>query len=1043
MSVPEPEIVHVQHRLWPLLVLVLLTLTAPAQSLTLELFPPDDNGWFRLNINSPTTGVYRLEASTNLFDWNPIATTLDGLTAYPDVESTNDSSRCYRFLLTDKTNTNDWKNQIVFPQDPFLSIFTGSGSDELRWIKFAVVLSEPYKVYYQDSGEFLFHYDFAHQRLRPFLGISTIDFDQVSLHLAGQEVILGTVLQPPSPNEAEYGIQFVGLDPYPAETVKNLFNLVKATVVASPGVQPLYIPTFEQIEAATTNQEFFAAHGIEISSTARWLLDNQCYAPGWALGKLKFIPANEIDDAYADGRLNPQDILLTDGVPSEVPFFAGIISLTPSTPSSHVAILAKSYGIPFVYPVDPAMRTQLQGLVGRKIGLSVIDLFRGCVVRVLDLEGQLSPELEAEILDLKSIPELELTPKASFGVLSASTDTLTPADIQYFGGKAANFGLLRQSIPDNSPIAIAFSFDLWDEFLDQTLPAGHSLRTEINNRLAPFSYPPPIDEVRTNLNEIRDLIRNTATFTPAQKQSITSALSPFDPSRKIRFRSSTNVEDSEHFTGAGLYNSYSGCLLDDLDGDTVGPSHCDPGRDEERGVYRAMRRVYGSFYNENAFLERLRFGVDESTVGMGLLVHHSFPDDIELANGVSTLTSNPRGRMNGDLVTQIGAFPVTNPEGTAQPEVISTARYSFGTYLTPRQGSDLLPLGAHVLDWEADYRTLMDLFLLVSDSFSLAFPEKQQFLLDFEYKKIEPGELVVKQVREIPMPDVSQTFIPFLLHQSNCFSLYMGEYGDVFSNHRLKSLWSFQVRNQQLSPADLKTSFYTHANGELLEGTQLVNLNGPLSSFSNATHDAQGNYVHDSWTMGSGPDQRTFKLTSQYPTVVTSAESPLLTLEDLVLFLSVDYAVPVPALDYGGTPITVTNQAIRLTPCPEPADGDLLQHRDLGNGDLTIATSFYWPEAPLGPIAGYTAPLARWIETTITGLTSEPIVLLGYYSQTYRPEHHNFGEHFIFEPRLEPGISPVILSELEAANIQYLHILVGGAEPVIDILGLDNKFRKP
>ena len=87
--------------------------------------------------------------------------------------------------------------------------------------------------------------------------------------------------------------------------------------------------------------------------------------------------------------------------------------------------------------------------------------------------------------------------------------------------------------------------------------------------------------------------------------------------------------------------------------------------------------------------------------------------------------------------------------------------------------------------------------------------------------------------------------------------------------------------------------------------------------------------------------------------------------------------------------------------------------------------------------------MARWIETTITGLTSEPIVLLGYYSQTYRPEHHNFGEHFIFEPRLEPDISPVILSELEAANIQYLHILVGGAEPVIDILGLDNKFRKP
>ena len=56
-----------------------------------------------------------------------------------------------------------------------------------------------------------------------------------------------------------------------------------------------------------------------------------------------------------------------------------------------------------------------------------------------------------------------------------------------------------------------------------------------------------------------------------------------------------NVEDSEHFTGAGLYDSYSGCLMDDLDGDSTGPSQCDPAEPQERGVFRAIHKVYASF----------------------------------------------------------------------------------------------------------------------------------------------------------------------------------------------------------------------------------------------------------------------------------------------------------------------------------------------------------------------------------------------------------------------------------------------------------------
>ena len=107
-------------------------------------------------------------------------------------------------------------------------------------------------------------------------------------------------------------------------------------------------------------------------------------------------------------------------------------------------------------------------------------------------------------------------------------------------------------------------------------------------------------------------------------------------------------------------------------------------------------------------------------------------------------------------------------------------------------------------------------------------------------------------------------------------------------------------------------------------------------------------------------------------------------------------------------------------------------------------TEFYWPPEPTGIVAGYTAPLDGWIGTTITGLTSQPIVLRDDFAQTYRPQHHNFVEDFVFEPRLDPEAPPEILAELEARNIRALIVTAGHVvDAPIVFWGLDNRFREP
>jgi hypothetical protein len=303
------------------------------------------------------------------------------------------------------------------------------------------------------------------------------------------------------------------------------------------------------------------------------------------------------------------------------------------------------------------------------------------------------------------------------------------------------------------------------------------------------------------------------------------------------------VEDSESFSGAGLYDSYSGCLLDDLDGDTVGPSACDPTETGERGVFRAIRRVYASFYNDNAYLERLRLGVDEAIVGMAVLVHHSTPDEIELANGVATLKSYPTSLpyLDGKLVTQLGAVSVANPDGTAVPEEVTVVIYRPGNQpeLNLTRYSSLLPRGDFVIGWDQEYRQLLDLMLTVQDAYRSNVVSAGS-TLDFEYKKVEPGRLEIKQVREVPEQDASSV-TAYLLNQDTEFVVFQGYYAPLWATHRMKSRWILNTPNMQMTAGNLAGGIYSEMHIEHLDGANVVELSGPVSSFpqSFATNESK------------------------------------------------------------------------------------------------------------------------------------------------------------------------------------------------------------
>ncbi len=1021
----------------------------PAQSQpAIGVSAMQSDGWLRVAGQVGSNALVRLQASPDLIRWEEIAVLHGDRFEFSDPVSVRMPYRFYRFSTAEWTPTNDWKNQISGPFAP-RDEFTGTTD----FIKFAILTNDPARVYYADGRRYVFHYEFATTRLPPLVGLDTTEFERISLYNEGRGVILGTVIFPGRDDGSwrfwEYGIQFISRDPLPREVVRDLFELVRSTVVTDPRVRAYYVPTYEQTAAAETDRDWLESQGVLVGSTARWVNGQACYSMGWAIGTLKYFSATNVAAAYADGRLGPQDILLTDGVPAELPYVAGIITLSPSTPNSHVAILARSYGVPFVHPTDENLRARALELVGREVVLELSDALRRCDATLIGLEEGFDPALKAEITGLKSTPPLRLAGIASYGAYTAPTDNLTPADIRFFGGKAANYGLLRRTIPSNAPPAIAISFDLWMEFMAQALPGGKTLRQEITNRLSGYSYPADVPAIKTNLAAIRTLIRQHTHFTTNQEETIISALRVFDSRKNIRFRSSTNVEDTEAFTGAGLYDSYSGCLDDDLDDGTAGPSHCDETEEDERGVFRAIRRVYASFYNDNAYLERSRHSVDENTVGMAVLVHHSTPDDIEMANGVGVVKARLSGTnqsFEGDLVTQYGAVSVANPDGYAVPESIRATRFSGASSvaLELSQGSSLLPRGAYVLEWPSDYTALSEMLFSVSRAYRQMMARKEEFLLDFEYKKVSPGWLEVKQVREIPATRNTNNSSHYLINNPRILvplHYFNGNNIDLFAAHRLKSRWTIRTRNLHVDEAHLNSTIFTELSIEHVNGNRIETLTGPIQDFRNYSNTVSFIYggwtVRDFWHMSSAGGPATMELRTYVEPGQRLFARPSLS-------LTAHYDQPVPHT-MGSTGVTMrTSESILLTEqrSEETMAQDYLVNQSYafnGGGTNIIITPAYRRGADSA--FDDTRRLIGTMQTRIEGITSQPILLTNFYSQTISFGHGYFGTEFLFEPRLEQGIPQHLLDELEALDIRLFHLAVAGSR-TLHFIGRDGTWRR-
>ena len=183
------------------------------------------------------------------------------------------------------------------------------------------------------------------------------------------------------------------------------------------------------------------------------------------------------------------------------------------------------------------------------------------------------------------------------------------------------------------------------------------------------------------LAALRDQIRATP-LDPSFLATVEARLDADFPATRMKFRSSTNAEDLEHHTGAGLYESAAGQVGDPID-----------------TVAAAIREVWASVWNFRAFEERDYVSIVHLDVNMAVLVVPSFVD--EDANGVA-ITANiydpaPGGEDAFTINAQLGEASVVQPGTGITADSLVYYYFHNGQPATYYTRSNLVPGATGVL----------------------------------------------------------------------------------------------------------------------------------------------------------------------------------------------------------------------------------------------------------------------------------------------------------------------------------------------------------
>lgn len=462
---------------------------------------------------------------------------------------------------------------------------------------------------------------------------------------------------------------------------------------------------------------------IPIITTAQ-LYEGISYQPlnlGETIGEVRILSAADLETEF----VGPRQLVILDQVPNDITVVAGVVTEEFQTPLSHVNVLSQQRGTPNM---------------GLRDARAVFEPFAGKFVRVTvgafeyTVEEVTAAEAEAWFEQVRPDPLTVSTPDLSVQTL-VDLDDVGLADIPAVGGKIAHYGELRD-LAEVADVNVRDGFAIPVFFYDQFV-TDNGLDAEIASMLADPDFIADGNVRRSRLTALRDMFM--AGTVDAQLVADIEARRASDIGDvRVRLRSSTNAEDLDGFSGAGLYTST---------GVDVGGSIAD-----------GLKIVWASLWNERAFEERDWVQIDHTQVAMAVLVHAAYVD--ETANGVA-ITANifdpaPGGEDAFYINTQIGNISIVRPP---DPSIRADELIYFffhnnqpATYLN---SSSLTNADTHVLSRRAlfDLGTALE---AIRGHFNGIYDPPDGYAalpMDVEFKQVgrnDDATIFIKQARPFP-----------------------------------------------------------------------------------------------------------------------------------------------------------------------------------------------------------------------------------------------------------------------------------------------------
>ena len=600
------------------------------------------------------------------------------------------------------------------------------------------------------------HYDFLREVFSEYYaGLTPQQYETMVLDPERRDYYAGALLRFVEPcGSVRYGFSvdqnLTQFDTISSDIVRQIGTSLKQVL---PNVELMYFPSSTEEEQVA---ESWSDDSVSVY-TCQVPLDFESYGKGETVGYVRRFTLEQYEEANRLGLIGWQDILVLEGVPFDLPgVVAGCITGTRQTMLSHLNVRANALRLPNAFVRDAL--TAFASLEGSLVRLQVEK--DGYTV---DTEVSYEEALtfwEARRPQLQEVyhPDSEYDELQTISDLSLFDENDRDIAFTRFGGKGTNLSILHEILgPVHSVDGFLIPFSHYFHFMD-----SNSLTSTVDGRQQTLTYSEFVNAMtqderflsdsayrRQKLNELVYAMRYDSSVPSGLTLLIASKVQEVFGSENhmLRFRSSSNLEDSIEFAGAGLYDSISGCVGDSFGGNP-NASACDPKRTSKKTVQDALRGVWSSFWTPKAFDERLyyQFYSPENTA-MAVAVTPSFL--VEDANGVA-FTGLPTTAGSTDMLinTQLGDVSVVQPPTGVLPETVLLRVLDDGNVkVTPVSSSTLATSDEPVLS-----DSLYEQMGALMDDVRRLYPYNYQghdpdaVILDLEFK-VAGDTVIFKQVR--------------------------------------------------------------------------------------------------------------------------------------------------------------------------------------------------------------------------------------------------------------------------------------------------------